>query len=54
MSSGAPERSVLGTLFFMNYVNEVCENLVDVKAHLYADDIIIYSSAPTITEAVSK
>lgn len=54
VSSGVPQGSVLGPLFFVNYVNEACENLVDVKAHLYADDTIMYSSAPTITEAVSK
>lgn len=54
VNTGVPQGSILGPLLFTIYVNELCEHIDDAKAHLYADDTIIYCSAPTISEAVFK
>lgn len=42
-----PQGSVLGTLLFIIYINCLGQNVPSVNFHFYADDTVIYCSAPT-------
>ncbi len=53
VKNGVPQGSVLGTLLFILYINNIGNNLAHSSFHLYGDDIVIYSSASTLDHAVS-
>ncbi len=49
-----PLGSVLGPLLFILYINNIDSNLSKVKFHFYADDTVLYCSAPTADQALSQ
>src|SRR4029434_7795204 len=51
---GVPQGSILGPVLFSLYINNICDHLEHCKVHFYADDTILYASAPSIDQAVSN
>ena len=54
INSGVPQGSILGPVLFSLYINNICDHLEHCKVHFYADDTILYASAPSIDQAVSN
>src|SRR4029434_3020644 len=54
INSGVPQGSILGPVLFSLYINNICDHLEHCKVHFYADDTILYPSAPSIDQAVSN
>ena len=53
--SGFPQGSVLGPLFFLLFINDVSNFATEgCVLNIYADDVIIYTSAPTSDELQKK
>ena len=44
VSSGVPQGSILGPLFFLIYVNDVERSCSNSKVRLYANDTVLYTS----------
>ena len=42
VKAGAPQGSILGSLLFLVYINDVTDNLI-CKVRLFADDILLYT-----------
>lgn len=51
---GVPQGSVLGALLFTIFINSIDYDTQDVNIHFYADDTIVYCSAPSCQLALSK
>ena len=47
LSKGVPQGSILGPLLFTFCINDFGTNVVNSKIHLYVDDTVIYSAAPS-------
>ena len=50
MYSEVPQGSVLGPLLFLLFINDVSNFTTDGVLNMYADDVIIYTSAATSYE----
>ena len=42
---GVPQGSILGSLFFLMYINDIGNIIAHCTVRLYADDAVLYSSA---------
>ena len=54
IDTGVPQGSILGPLLFTLYINNLGDDLSDADIHLYADDTVIYCSAPSMDECILK
>ncbi len=52
VGKGDPQGSVLGPLLFIIYINCLDVNIDKARFHFYADDTVIYCSAPTKQQAL--
>ena len=54
LSKGVPQGSILGPLLFKRFIHDFGTNVVNCKIHLYADDTVIYSAAPSVELALQN
>jgi hypothetical protein len=40
---GSPQSCVLSPILFACFINDVCEQILNCKFHLYADDLQLYT-----------
>ena len=51
---GVPQGVDLGPILFTIYINNLCVGLDSARVHLYADDTVLYTSAPSVKTAVDN
>ena len=54
VKSGVPQGSISGPILFCIYINDLDVGLNPAKAHLYADDTIIYTVVPNLKMAMDS
>ena len=54
MEKGVPQGSILGPLLFLVYINNICNLSQHSRYHMYADDTVLYTCAPTLELAVAN
>ena len=54
ISKGVPQGSILGPILFSLYINEFSSSISNSRFHLYADDTVIYTVAPSVSQALSN
>lgn len=54
ITKGVPQGSSLGPTLFSIYINNLVDPISNASIHLYADDTIIYTSAPNLPSAMSS
>ena len=50
--SGVPQGTVLASLLFLCYINDLSEN-VSSRVRLYADDVLLYNAIHTIQDCLT-
>jgi hypothetical protein len=40
---GSPQSSVISPILFASFINDVCEQILNCKFHLYVDDLQLYT-----------
>lgn len=52
INKGVPQGSILAPALFSIFINDLGKSLKSAKVHLYADDTVIYTEAPSPAQAV--
>lgn len=53
-TAGVPEGSILGSVLFSIYINDLPQACADVNIEMYADDTVIFTHAKTKEQAAAK
>lgn len=51
--NGVPQGSILGPMLFVFFIYNFCKDVKDAKFHFYANDTILYTSASSVSSAMS-
>ena len=51
---GVPQGSILGLIFFLEYINDITNILGDLKYQLYPDDTVIYCAGENYNDINAK
>ena len=54
LSNGVPQGSILGSLLFVLYINDLPQSLVQSNISMYADDTVIYTTGSRPDDVVMK
>lgn len=53
VNKGVPPGSILGPILFTIYISNIATKIENCSVHFYADDTVLYSSAPSTRQALS-
>lgn len=54
VTQGVPQESVLGCLFFIICINNLCQNIHNASDHFYAGGTVLYCLAPSLQQALTE